>query len=205
MHLRFAPIALAALVALGALSCGSTNDDAAAAGKSKFQCSNPTPEVPGYESGFERCDGNWHHRPQIVECPSTVPRADYTCQGNYEPSECSKDADCAGTQGGHCTLMPPGNCRCASGCTKDSDCGAGYVCLCGEPTGRCVASSCSSDADCSDGNLCSSYVENPACGPLMFRCQQGNDECASARDCAKGEACTVKGGRRVCTGDICTQ
>lgn len=188
------------LLAVLGVACGSTDEDVASKA-SQYGCKNSQPWVSGDDTGYERCDGNWGHRSAVLACPSSVPRTDFTCPKST--GGCTTDADCSGTPQGFCSIDSPGTCHCESGCTEDADCPSGSICLCGQPTGRCVEASCGSDADCPSGNLCGSYSPKPDCGPIRFRCQQGDDACAGDDDCPEGESCTVESGHRVCTKAVC--
>ncbi|MBL8740946.1 MAG: ferritin-like domain-containing protein, partial [Myxococcales bacterium] len=97
-------------------------------------------------------------------------------------------------------------CFCATGCTADSDCGAGKVCECGTPVGRCVAADCTVDADCEDGALCANVDTEPDCADMKYVCQTTEDECASDDDCAdnpNGSSCSTDGQKRVCVPGNC--
>ena len=62
---------------------------------------------------------------------------------------------------------------------------------------------CTTDADCGSGKLCASYDSEPSCGPTIFACLTGADQCAGYKDCPAGQACTVKGGHRACVQASC--
>lgn len=189
------------LLALGLplTACGSTtNDDA---GRS-FPCTNPSPAVPGQETGYESCEGGWVHRPQAAQCQSAIPRPDYQCQGGISGG-CSTDADCAGTPNSYCGSPGDAPCQCVTGCLTDADCSAGQICVCDSVIGHCAPASCKTDADCGSGKLCSSYPADPYCGPTTFACQTAKDECASSTDCSNGDACTMVGDHRACTPATC--
>jgi len=168
-------------------------------------CEGGTPvEGAGAASGYEKCDGDWVHRPQVVECASVLPRADATCDPEMiGGGSCTKDADCNEQANGFCGYNGGelGGCYCNYGCTKDADCGDGQICVCGDPVGYCASASCSSDADCGGDKLCATYVTEPGCGGLAFACQSPDDQCASDADCAQGYQCTLEGDHRIC-GEI---
>ncbi|MBK6519562.1 MAG: ferritin-like domain-containing protein [Polyangiaceae bacterium] len=171
--------------------------------ETSIPCANPQPvEVDGEDIGFVSCDGGWLHRPEVVECTSKLPRADFECAD--DAGGCVVDADCPGPFG-HCVVDGFGGigCYCATGCVQDSDCGAGQVCMCGDPIGACVQADCATDADCGEELLCSTYVTEPGCGGTAFSCQTPEDECASDSDCLSGEQCSSDGAKKICAPINC--
>lgn len=94
--------------------------------------------------------------------------------------------------------------QCIYGCTKDSECADGSICLCGDPVGTCVPAKCSADSECPDG-LCASYVATPGCDRPAFACQSPDDQCVSNDDCPAMQRCTLnlQGGYRVCQAPTC--
>lgn len=197
---------LAALGVLPVSACGGSSEGGGG-GSSSFPCDDPSPvTVDGTDTGYVSCGGEFTHRASIVECPSIVPRADFTCPDDGTgTSTCSTDADCTDQPNGYCvgsSFGAPG-CSCAYGCRSDSDCSDGSVCMCGNPVGRCVAAQCTSDADCSGDLLCTTYVTEPGCGGTAFACQSAKDECAADSDCQSNEQCTYASGRHVCAPITC--
>jgi hypothetical protein len=192
---------LLAVMALPAVyACG---DDSPSV--SEFPCESPTPLLPGSQTGFELCASGFIHRPTTAQCPSTLPRAEEICSG--DGLACNSDADCADVANGFCGYGNgfEGGCVCNAGCLTDADCGAGSICMCGDPVGSCVAADCTTDEDC-DGGLCAStIVGDPGCGSLQFRCQTGQDECGGNADCPEGKSCVIPegGGPRVCRSAEC--
>ncbi|AUX44528.1 hypothetical protein SOCE26_059920 [Sorangium cellulosum] len=172
-----------------------------------FFCDDPEPVViAGQNTGYVRCAGGWLHRAEVVACPSPLPRAE-TCEDPLgDEGNCKSDADCTDQPNGYCATSAVGNappgCFCNYGCTTDADCGAGQICLCGDPVGQCVISSCTSDADCGR-LLCSSYVLNPGCDGIGFACQTPADECAVDADCPGDEQCSLEADRHTCTEPLC--
>lgn len=170
-------------------------------------CTNPAPiTVDGEDSGFVVCDGYWKHRPEAKTCPTLVPRADFSCSEQEPTGNCITDNDCDGANA-YCAVDSfDQSCHCATGCTADSDCGAGQVCECGDPVGHCVEADCTSDADCEDGALCATVDTMPDCSDLKYVCQTTDDECASDDDCAdspNGSSCSTDGTKRVCVPGSC--
>jgi hypothetical protein len=104
---------------------------------------------------------------------------------------------------GYCTtgVQVPGT-VCAYGCVKDSECGVGNICLCGEPVGRCVGSTCTSDAECGKGLRCQSYDSSHGCGIERFACQTADDTCVSDADCMGGY-CDAASGTFTCVMGGC--
>lgn len=154
-------------------------------------------ESNGIDTGLLRCDGDWTHRPTATECESALPREDHTCSG--EDGECSTDADCAGTPNGYCESDDFGQfCGCRSGCLTDADCGDGNICICGSPVGHCAQADCTDDTSCEENMLCSSYITEPGCGGIAYRCQTPEDECGGDADCLEGEQCSSDGAKKLC-------
>src|SRR5204863_528605 len=140
-------------------------------------------------------------RPEIRDCPSALPR--------FQPSrarapgdECGSDADCTAKPLGYCTAsvnLGGTTYLCAYGCAKDQECGAGRICFCGDPVGRCVEASCTSDQSCG-GMLCAWGASASGGCQLAFACQRHTDRCATSRDCAGGsqQYCAISAAGRAC-------
>lgn len=160
--------------------------------------------VNGQPTGYETCANGALHRADILSCDSTLPRLT-TCEpvgGN--PSLCSTDSACTASPHGRCDQEPfDGSCYCSYGCTTDSECAEGSICLCGDPVGQCVTASCKSDADCGDGFGCAAYVTSPGCGGTGFACQTAQDTCASNADCGANQSCTFSENRFQCADNNC--
>ncbi len=165
--------------------------------------------------GWQRCENGLIHRPIAGACTSIVPRPEPTVvPSGYEISEahlqCREDGDCRDAPHGHCEWSAGDvfGSYCEYGCTVDSDCSGGQVCLCGAAVGACVSARCSTDADCEGGLLCADYIENPGCGGTAFACQTPADECSAQSDCQEEGYCALDdnglGARRVCTTALCT-
>lgn len=154
----------------------------------------------GVDTGLERCQDGRLHRPAPVICPSKLPRQDgadagvsttdggsHGLVGVSDPSVCLFDRDCTAKPLGHCepAPFPVPEKLCAYGCLADADCGAGFVCQCGDPVGSCVAAACRSDADCADGLLCARGVPGSAvCITHDFSCETPEDGCRIDKDCS---------------------
>jgi hypothetical protein len=111
-------------------------------------------------------------------------------------AECGDTGVCSDTPLNYCDLDVEGGAgfggaavttTCREGCASDADCGAGYICLCGNlltvaaTTGACVPASCRTDADCALGYRCAStYGDGYS---LSFSCQTAEDECVTREDC----------------------
>lgn len=168
--------------------------------------------------GWLRCDNGLLHRVALGECASSLPRPDPLTlpagpwldpDAGASSLACREDTDCDAAPYGHCEwsdLQVPGS-YCSYGCVVDEDCGAGQVCLCGDPVGQCVAARCATDEECGAGQLCADYVSSPGCGGMAFACQTADDACAAQSDCTGYESCTLEaygeGERRVCSGPTC--
>jgi hypothetical protein len=171
----------------------------ASGGSSGFPCDDPK----DLGNGYEQCGNGPIHRTSIDECPSKLPRPT-TQIALPTGSQCMADTDCADMPHGYCTTggQLPGT-FCAYGCVKDSECGAGNICVCGDPVGHCVGASCTSDADCGDAFRCQSYDSSHGCGIARFACQTAKDTCQSDQDCAAGSYCDGSTGSFTCTPGGC--
>jgi hypothetical protein len=184
------------------------------------------PQLQPVDTGLERCESGVIHRPAPVTCQSALPRPVPAASGGdagpaatqiqflysdfsaseLDLSECSADADCDDKPFGYCAPMYVGGgfpglvAECRYGCVADADCGAGFVCECGDPVGQCVAAACVSDEDCGD-KLCAAWFSVNACGETVyhsFACQTADDECATSADCAGNSTCGIEDGTRRC-------
>lgn len=187
-------------------------------------CRNPTPLLGpnGEPTGYVNCDGGTVHRTERMDCPSAIPRQTPCQAGTYFYDSgipvCTLDSDCTAAANGYCSDSPrsinePPVCHCVYGCVRDSDCEPGQICLCGDPTGRCVPSSCSSDQDCGQA-LCLSYEAAPGCSyppALAFACESLSDTCVSNVDCSSAGTilgssnmyCSLVNGARACVPAQC--
>lgn len=187
---------LLAALALAPVGCGDKQEPPS---QSPFVC-----EEVGTLGGYVRCEGDWMHRPEALECPSVLPRPTM-CTGLVD-SACQQDADCAEKPNGACQ---PGfddeNCYCEYGCRVDEDCEAGFVCVCGDPVGECRPATCTVDEDCEEG-VCASVDLSPYCDDVNFVCQSADDQCASALDCPAGKECSIVEGQafRSCVDPSCS-
>lgn len=188
----------------GMTNGGATSGGTGAGGApNKFPCANPT----AVGAGYEQCDNGTVHRPEVVQCPSVLPRAPDSMKiappGN--DGQCASDGDCADMPHGYCSPngggQVPGS-FCRYGCVKDSECGAGNICLCGDPVGQCVSASCISDQDCGAGLRCQSYDQSQGCGSLRFSCQSAADACGGDADCMGG-FCDGSSGSFMCVSGGC--
>lgn len=165
-----------------------------------FLCASPVPAGP--YPGLERCANGALRRATVVACPNGLPREQppLACRGSEGQllGNCDGDAACTAKAHGYCSTGM-GSCFCSYGCLSDADCGAGKVCLCGEPVGHCVLAACATNADCASGS-CLLDLGN-GCGGESLACPAAADVCASRDDCG-GEPCTRLNASRafVCTG-----
>lgn len=168
-----------------------------------FPCIDPTPVVDT-SSGYLRCQNGLLHRPVRGVCPSIVPRPGVVAAPDAAAS-CQRDNDCtiAGPLG-HCAPLEIGDGRivfgCFEGCQTDDQCPDGYICVCGDPVGRCTTATCTSDVDCGASDLfCASYVRSPGCPGIAFACQTYSDVCAVDSNCPPMTQCSLTTTRaRVC-------
>jgi hypothetical protein len=130
---------------------------------------------------------------------------------NYDPVTdfCQYDSDCTEMANGYCGSSAVsggdigGGRSCQYGCVSDDECGAGNICLCGDPVGRCVEASCTSDQSCEPGLHCASYDPTSGCSFVAFACQASADECVSPTDCTN-EVCGLdQSGQRACVPGGC--
>ena len=187
-------------------------------------CTNPTPRVAGEDTGFVNCDEGYIHRESREACPSVLPRdnevtlPDYGYGGAIElVDECETDSDCTGpleycaSTGSGFDGLPAR--ECLTSCVTDSDCGDGYVCLCGPQFGQCEPGtiynepgSCETDADCSGEELCVGVFFSGACGPghYQFSCTPFFDaECATEdASCYDEYECSMQNGQIVCQPNV---
>src|SRR5687767_14800051 len=133
---------------LAALGVTSTTGCGGKSQRDDHVCRNPVPFVAGQnllvDVGFVQCDGGWLHRPAAATCPSLLPRAELDIRESMDPVFCTRDLDCSERANGHCepilgcgggpdSPVRPDGYYCEYGCTQDSDCNEGMLCLCGEP------------------------------------------------------------------------
>ncbi len=189
-------------------SCGASNDSTGYRDANTivipFPCgrsSRWTTPAGEDEGGFATCSAGYVHRPLVAHCSSALPR-ESTCRGR--PGVCTNDSDCTDAPHGRCSVGGFGECNCVYGCTRDSDCEAGSICLCDAVAGLCVRAECTTDADCDDGHLCTLYDPSLNCGGSAFACQSADDECGSSEDCSGGTSyCNFDGAQRHCATAAC--
>lgn len=185
-------------------------------------CTNPTPLIVGEDTGFVTCDEGYIHREERMACPSVLPRNNVVTQpdngfggSSNLLDECETDSDCIGPLE-YCALTGGGfglslARECLTSCVTDSDCGDGYVCLCGPEFGTCQqrtiyneAGGCETDADCSGEEICVGIFYSPACGAGYheFTCTPFvDDQCATGDgdiDCFDDYQCSMTNGRIEC-------
>ena len=155
----------------------------AGASSGHFPCTNPV----DLGNGFVQCDA-FKHRQKQQTCPSQLPRPDKIVAFSMMGT-CAYDAECKDKPHGWCSLGGQIDATgCAYGCVNDSECGAGQICECGDPIGRCVQAQCVSDADCASGFLCKAYDASGGCGQTTYTCQTAADTCGGDSDCVVGAA-----------------
>jgi hypothetical protein len=159
-------------------------------------------------SGVVKCSERFLHRDQALQCrPDVVGVGEQGYPANpgdaaSSTKYCFVDADCNQASSGHC-LLTAGRLMCAYGCRRDSDCGSGQLCLCGEGlVGSCVAAECRSDADCAAGSLCTGPANSESYVRQHFSCQQASDECAGDSQCGAETFCQFDPelGHKICLG-----
>ena len=155
-------------------------------------------------NGFVTCEDGRVHRPAVIECPSSIVADEGLEVPPDDPDDqCTRNADCTERPHGYCAAegqLPTRTCH--YGCTADADCGAGALCMCDNPVGRCLPASCLSDADCGDKLLCSRYYGIHEMGYGAFACDTTRDECNTDDDCSGpewyGDSCVLEGDARRC-------
>lgn len=181
-------------------------------------CTDPEEFIPGVDTGYYSCMEPVIWREEIIECPNRLPRDNVVEFPEYVTNnlggapgstdfeivadECSSNADC--DEKSRCVarqVNASGECvgpieperyqwarQCEPGCTVDSDCTEGQICLCDTEIGRCAPQAyvhgCASDADCDDGYHCLMNLY------AAFGCQLPGDECHSSVGCDANEMCT---------------
>ena len=165
-----------------------------------FAYNNPK-DLTNPPSGYVSCANRMIHRAEKKQCPESIGRPQFLSDAG---ADCHKDSDCVDKPHGHCeqwaSLIGSGT-RCEYGCVTDAECGAGQICLCGNPTGRCVAATgCTVDSDCG-GVSSASGTTNP-CDKTRFACQTPADACGGDLDCPSTGcpecACQKNGTKAVC-------
>lgn len=183
----------------GSIGGGPSGGSAGAGGSAGMPCASPVPVTSsvggaGPTGGYVRCADGSIHRPSVDECWSNIDPADGPAllgpplpdgSVNYT---CRKNSDCTDKPHGHCEasqtfgLGDTPKVSCVYGCVRDSECGPGEICLCGDPVGQCVGARCASDADCSAGTPCRAGNIFSVCGPVttQFTC---GPLCVTNADC----------------------
>lgn len=161
-------------------------------------------EAAGGRSGLIRNRGGVVHRPRAVRCVSTLPVVPLRPAPAGQPpgalTACTGPADCAERPYGSCEFgQIEEHGFCVYGCAADSDCGDGYLCVCGEGAGRCVSARCTADAACGRGLLCARHYSGNTPG---FACTSPEDTCYLDCDCPSVggayRSCVFDGRARVC-------
>jgi hypothetical protein len=156
------------------------------------------------DTGFDTCAGGTIERRAALVCPTAASSTTDACW-MQNGVMCHADTDCTAQPLGYCadSRNLVGYCGCFYGCTKDADCGAGFVCQCASVVGACVASTCVTNASCGAGSACvltGTIDASGGCGGNVFACTSSKDQCHSDMDCqATGGACLLQGDHRVCS------
>lgn len=153
---------------------GAQNSSAGALSPPPSPTVRPEPRLAfGQPTGYMERAG-LVFRVQTMDCPDRLPRDGVTCvsRGPQSKNGCSTDHECQERPQGFCQ-RPPGvpSCSCSYGCAKDSDCGAGEVCLCGEPSGVCVPLDCPNG--CPEPERCATYFNG--CRYVDFTCREHSE------------------------------
>lgn len=159
------------------------------------------------------CSEGWVHRVKQKACSSKLPRPE-SLQEVYPGLNlgaagsagagtndailnwpCTRDSDCNEKLNGFCLGVqtvppsgPPFSSECKYGCVTDAGCGAGQICLCGDPVGECIPAGCIEDSSCLNGSACGSTFSDDGCGSSLppFKCQTPVDECFGGGHCLVG-------------------
>jgi hypothetical protein len=151
-------------------------------------------------------------RKEALACPRGVTRSEAVpLPDDVDPAllgtdDCAHDDDCTGDHqicrlglgfedlctGGDPDVLISASRVCEQRCQRDSDCGEGQICMCGE-TGSGLNScaygvnpdlgGCVDDSDCADGLRCLGAWYG------AFVCQHPADECYQSEDCGPDEYC----------------
>ncbi len=160
---------------------------------SHHACIDPVPiVVSGMDTGYDTCQGGTVRRRAVIVCPTApLPPSSCMLDASSVPAFCQSNGDCDAGLFGVCNAAQFGEgCNCTYGCTRDSDCASGQICLCGDPVGRCIGASCNAGT-CGAGMECATYSLQycPGCTE-GFACQTAADTCFSNSDCGDG-ACSI--------------
>ena len=159
----------------------------------------------GLDTGFDTCEDGTKQRRAAIQCPAAATDPAQEC--GTVPEACVSDADCKQEPYGICANAHKleGYCGCFPGCRSDADCGAGSICECGSPLGRCTPAKCATNADCGEGFGCTASagsidLAGGKCDlftDTTYACQSGADRCRVDKDCPDG-GCVLEVDHRVC-------
>jgi hypothetical protein len=200
----FYAAAMALCVACGGVSSSDETDPerGGTAGNPADDPNDATP-VPGLEGPeIPECadaPAGLRTRPETgtcgVGCGASIlpPEPAESVLGQHE---CLEHADCVEGEGGWCEEQFQAGYRSANhcrydDCSSDADCGAGFICICGDdvssPSNTCARANCVVDADCGPGQVCAAVDANPeTCSwsvELEYQCTSDADECRLDADC----------------------
>lgn len=129
------------------------------------------------------------HRAEAEACDEERPPGSFEDgeQESFDPSVCSKDADCTEGVRGRC--MGGRGVMCTyDECTLDSECSTGGPCQCANAN-TCLQGNCQVDDDCGGGGYCSPSMGT--CGSysgiIGYWCHTPADECVDDADCAAAD------------------
>lgn len=159
----------------------------------------PVMTEEGTPSGVVRCPDGALDRvaPAVCEPRIGLPACPQDAGG--ADGGCLTDDDCTDRPHGQCVQIPVGGgfpfCGCRYGCTGDSDCNDGEVCICAgvvDGSSRCVPAGCSTGDDCGSGECGVSTAYDGCDYTVRTACRTPDDVCRTDEDCrddGAGDSC----------------
>ncbi len=172
-------------------------------------------EAPsGHPTGFVRYADGSVNRPTVVPVePHLYDEGIDHCEDHLAAnwgSSCWIDADCGEPARKRCVHLQNefgAWCSCIGLCSRDSDCGDGYICLwppaknSGYDWPECVRAHCTTDADCPSGECGVASLDYQSERYAELGCRTPEDECRTNGDCDRGNRCRPNGNNGwICDG-----